>query len=148
MQTSAPVSGELVLLGGGHAQVAALKSFAMRPLPGLRLTLVCRDINTPYSGMLPAFVEGVWSERDIHIDLQKLAAMANARFIHAEATGIDTDDKRVLFADRPPVKFDMLSVNIGGRPNLAAIDGAAQHAVPVKPISRFQHRLDELVSKG
>ena len=65
MQTSAPVSGELVLLGGGHAQVAALKSFAMRPLPGLRLTLVCRDINTPYSGMLPAFVEGVWSERDI-----------------------------------------------------------------------------------
>ena len=148
MQTNAPVSGELVLLGGGHAQVAALKSFAMRPLPGLRLTLVCRDINTPYSGMLPAFVEGVWSERDIHIDLPKLAAMAKARFIHAEATGIDTDDKRILFADRPPVKFDMLSVNIGGRPNLAAIDGAAQHAVPVKPISRFQHRLDELVSKG
>jgi len=31
MQTNAPVSGELVLLGGGHAQVAVLKSFAMRP---------------------------------------------------------------------------------------------------------------------
>ena len=56
MQTNAPVSGELVLLGGGHAQVAVLKSFAMRPLPGLRLTIVSRDINTPYSGMLPAFV--------------------------------------------------------------------------------------------
>lgn len=148
MQTNAPVSGELVLLGGGHAQVAVLKSFAMRPLPGLRLTIVSRDINTPYSGMLPAFVEGVWTEKDIHIDLVTLAAMANARFIHAEATGIDTDDKRILFADRPPVKFDMLSINIGGRPNLAAIDGAAQHAVPVKPISRFRHRLDDLVSEG
>lgn len=148
MRRDVPISGELVLLGGGHAQVAALKRFAMHPLPGLRLTLVCRDVNTPYSGMLPAFVEGIWSEQDIHIDLVRLAAMAEARFIHAEATAIDADGKRILFADRPPVSFDMLSVNIGGRPDLGAIEGAATHAVPVKPISRFQHRLDRLVSQG
>ena len=148
MTPGTPISGDLVLLGGGHAQVAVLKQFAMRPLPGLRLTLVCRDVNTPYSGMLPAFVEGIWSEQDIHIDLVRLAAMAKARFIHAEATAIDADGRRILFADRPPISFDMLSINIGGQPDLGAIEGAAEHAIPVKPISRFRHRLDDLISDG
>ena len=107
MTPGTPISGDLVLLGGGHAQVAVLKHFAMHPLPGVRLTLVCRDVNTPYSGMLPAFIEGIWSEQDIHIDLVRLAAMAKARFIHAEATAIDADGKRILFADRPPINFDI-----------------------------------------
>ena len=49
-----PTLGELVLLGGGHAQVAVLRQFAMSPLPCLRLTLVTPEIRTPYSGMLPA----------------------------------------------------------------------------------------------
>ncbi|MGB2263490.1 MAG: FAD-dependent oxidoreductase, partial [Candidatus Puniceispirillaceae bacterium] len=74
-----PTLGELVLLGGGHAQVAVLRQFAMSPLPGLRLTLVTPETRTPYSGMLPGYVEGVWSDRDLHIDLARLAQMANAR---------------------------------------------------------------------
>ena len=69
MKQTGPIKGELVLVGGGHAQVALLKSLAMKPVEGLRTTLVTRDIDTPYSGMLPGFVEGTWTEADIHIDL-------------------------------------------------------------------------------
>ena len=74
MKQTGPIKGELVLVGGGHAQVALLKSLAMKPVEGLRTTLVTRDIDTPYSGMLPGFVEGAWTEADIHIDLQNLPA--------------------------------------------------------------------------
>lgn len=37
-----------MLVGGGHAHVQVLKRFAMRPVPGLRLTLVTPDVQTPY----------------------------------------------------------------------------------------------------
>ena len=147
-KATSPILGDLVLVGGGHAQVAVLKAFAMQPLPGLRLTLITRDINTPYSGMLPAYVEGVWQTDDIHIDLVRLAQMAGARLIHDPVTAIDPVTKRVEFATRPSIPFDILSLNIGGEPDLDAIAGARQHAVPVKPISQFRDRLETLLQAG
>jgi len=148
MQPGLPIIGDLVLVGGGHAQVALLKSLAMKPVPGLRTTLICREIDTPYSGMLPGFVEGIWSERDIHIDLARLAGMAGARLINAPVTAIHADDKIIEIAGRPPVPYDVLSINIGGEPDVAAIDGAAAHAIPVKPIGLFRQKLARLTERG
>ena len=146
MQTGHSIIGDLVLVGGGHAQIAVLKAFAMKPLPGLRLTLVTSSSRTPYSGMLPGYVEGVWQDEDLLIDLRHLAAAANARMIVATVTGIDADSKKIYFDDRPALKFDVLSINIGGQPSLAMIDGDTKHAIPVKPIAKFQTQFERLIS--
>ena len=63
--------------------------FGMRPEPGVRLTLVTRDVETPYSGMLPGYVAGFYTRRECHIDLARLAAFAGARLVHAEAVGLE-----------------------------------------------------------
>ncbi|MDC0649147.1 selenide, water dikinase SelD [Alphaproteobacteria bacterium] len=148
MKREHPILADLVFLGGGHAQIAAIKSFAMNPVPGLRLTIVTTNIRTPYSGMLPAYVEGVWDEDDLHIDLAHLAQFSGARLIVAPCTGIDADGHKLLFDDRPPLHFDILSINIGGQPDLAAIEGAADHVIPVKPIAEFQKAFDDLLTAG
>ena len=135
-----PVLRDIVLIGGGHSHVGVLHMFAMRPLPGVRLTVICTDTDTPYSGMLPGYIAGHYSFDEVHIDLRRLAEFAGARYYHDEVTGIDRAARQVICRQRPPVSYDALSINIGSTPQLGGIPGASQHALPVKPIRRFNER--------
>ena len=142
-----PVVKDLVLVGGGHTHVHVLKSFGMRPMPGVRITLIARDVETPYSGMLPGFIAGHYTREQCHIDLRPLARFAGARLIHDEAIGLDSAGRRVLCRDGPPIAFDVVSIDIGSTPHLSSIPGAAERATPVKPIDRLAERWERIVQR-
>ncbi|HEY6434239.1 MAG TPA: FAD-dependent oxidoreductase, partial [Acetobacteraceae bacterium] len=139
MQSVAPITTDLVLLGAGHAHVEVLRRFAMRPERGVRLTLIAREPHTPYSGMLPGLIRGEYGFDQAHIDLAPLASAAGARLILAEATGIELAARSVEVAGRPAVGFDLLSIDVGGVPAMPEGGG-----VPVKPIGQFLDRLTAL----
>src|SRR5262245_39790718 len=129
MRQVKPVSHELVLAGGGHSHVAVIRHFAMNPLPGLRVTVVNRDVHTPYSGMLPGLIAGHYTTDDSHIDLRALCEASGARFVHGTVLGIDRVRQLVEIADRSPLRYDWLSLDTGSRPALDSIPGAAQHGI-------------------
>ena len=139
-----PITRDVVLVGGGHSHVEVLRRFAMRSVPGTRITLLARDLLTPYSGMLPGLLAGHYSMAQSHIDLQRLARFADARFYHQEVTGLDLNLKRVHCRARPAVPFDLLSIDIGSTPRVDHIQGAECFAIPIKPVDRFLDRFAEL----
>src|SRR5262245_8964288 len=141
---SGMVEHDIVLVGGGHSHVEVLRRFALRPEPGVRLTLISRDMDTPYSGMLPGHIAGHYSHDEAHIDLRPLAVAAGARLYHTPATGLDLARKRVLCATRPPVEFDLLSLDIGSRPDWHDVPGATEHTLPIKPVDGFLAGLAEI----
>jgi selenide, water dikinase len=144
---SEPIARDIVLIGGGHSHVGVLKRFGMQPEPGVRLTLICSDVHTPYSGMLPGYVAGHYSYDDAHIDLSRLAQFAGARLYRDDVIGIDRVQRKVLCRNRPPVPYDTLSVNIGSTPQLQGVPGADAFATPVKPIAHFNTRWLALLAR-
>jgi len=147
MQSSTPIIKDIVLVGGGHAHVSVLRMFGMNPIPGVRLTLITRDIHTPYSGMLPGLIAGHYDFDDVHIDLGPLATFANARLYHGEVERIDPETQQVFVKGRPPVDYDVLSINIGSRPRTDNVPGALENALPIKPIDVWLEKWAELQKK-
>lgn len=148
MKPTQPVTKDVVLLGGGHAHLFVLKAFGLRPAPGVRLTVITRDIESPYSGMLPGHMAGHYTRDECHVDLRPLAGFAGARLFHEEAIGLDRAAKRVICAGRPPVPYDVLSIDVGSRPRQDDVPGAAEHAVPLKPIDRSIGRWEAVVARA
>jgi selenide, water dikinase len=142
-----PVLKDLVLVGGGHSHLSVLKYFAMHPIPGLRLTLITRDLHTPYSGMLPGYIAGHYSYDQAHIDLRPLAQFAQARIYHAEVETIDFINNKIICSHRPEIHFDFVSINIGSRPGTLQVPGANHHAIPVKPIDNFLTQWETLTQQ-
>ena len=129
-----------MLAGGGHAHVEVLRSLAMKPVPGLRLTLISRSRTAIYSGMVPGYVAGQYSLADISVNLDRLCVLGGHRLIIGEIEGLDPVAGRFHLAGRPAIGFDSASINVGSSPDLDALPGAREHATPVKPIEGFARR--------
>lgn len=141
---SMPLVRDVLLLGGGHSHVIVIRKWAMKPIAGVRLTLVSQDALTPYTGMLPGLVAGHYSYDQSHIDLNRLCRWADVRFIRDTVTGVDPNQNSVQLACRPDFGFDLLSIDTGGAPRLENVEGAAEYTVPVKPVYKFWSRWQEI----
>lgn len=135
----------LVLVGGGHGHVQVIRALAQQPEPGMTITLVTDRLLTPYSGMLPGHVAGIYSHAEMHIDLGRLAEVCGVTLVGSAAAAIDGARRTVTTEDGASVPYDTLSLNVGITPDLSGIAGAEEHGIPVKPISSFIARLDALL---
>ena len=141
---SDPGPRHLVLVGAGHAHVEVLRLLGRAKPKNTRLTLITREAASPYSGMLPGAIAGHYRRDETQIDVAPLARFAEAALVLDEVTALDPVRKLVRLGAGPPIAYDLLSLDIGSRPNVLEVPGAREHAIPVKPIDRFVARFDRL----
>lgn len=137
MNTDLPVTRDLVLIGGGHAHALMLRQWGMKPLAGVRLTVIDPNIKAPYTGMLPGHVAGHYPREALDIDLVRLAQFAGARLVQDRATGLDRTARLVRLERRPDIAYDHLSIDIGISSAPMEIEGFAEHGIAAKPLGPF-----------
>ena len=137
-----PLTQDLVLIGGGHTHALVLRKWLMKPLPGVRLTLINPGPTAPYSGMLPGFVAGHYTRDQLDIDLVRLAIAADARLVLGSVTGIDPNSGTILTDTHPAIGFDVASVDVGITSGMPSLPGFSDYAVPAKPLGPFAEKWD------
>lgn len=127
----------LVLLGGGHAQLAVLASLAARPMADWEVRLVTPYRRQIYSGMLPGWVAGHCPIEACAISLDALALRGCITFHQAAAIAIDPDRQSIRCDDGAELPFDTLSIDTGPVASVANLPGSVDHALPIRPIEGF-----------
>ena len=124
-----------------------LRAFAASPPANTRITLVSLFPELTYSGMVPGLIAGHYETGDCTIALAPLADRAGAEFTLAAAAAVDAAARCVTLVradgSDEALRYDVLSIGVGGAIDADAIPGAGQHALFVRPIERFVEALAE-----
>ncbi len=128
---------DLVFVGGGHTHALVLRKWGMKPVPGVRLTLINPGATAPYSGMLPGHIAGHYTRDELDIDLVRLARFAGARLIVDRAVALDPAARIVRLGSGREVRYDIVSLDVGITAEMPVLTGFADHGVPAKPLGRF-----------
>ena len=142
---------QLVLVGGGHANIQVLRELCMKNYQGLHTILVSKEYHATYSGMTPGFFFNKFSQQEIDIDLQRLCFNAGATFIKDEVIDLNLQQNEIKLLKYPSIYFDILSLNTGSISNYQNLNiESFSNCINVKPISDLVKKLpeiDNIVSK-
>lgn len=127
----------VVLVGGGHAHLLALASYAARPPEDVDIILITPSRWQTYSGMLPGWIYGRYTAEDCRIDLIGLVKRSGARIILQRVVSIEAASKRVSLDNGDIIIFDILSLDIGSQTNTSSLAPLGPRLLPVKPLDQF-----------
>ena len=137
----------VVLVGGGHAHVQVLRRWAMDPPEDVRPIVVVDRPVAVYSGMVPGFVAGDYRHAELEIDVVPLARRAGAGVIVSPALDIDPVRHEISVEGRPPLRFDLASIDVGSTVRGLDLPGVQEHALATRPIGRFVRAVDDQIAR-
>lgn len=114
----------------------------MEPPPDARLLVVLDRPVAVYSGMVPGFVAGDYDRHELEIDVLPLARRAGAGVLLAAATDLDPVRRELALEGRPPIRFDVASLDVGSTVRGLDLPGVAEHALTTRPIVHFIAELE------
>jgi selenide,water dikinase len=139
---------EIVLVGGGHAHIEVLRRHAESPIPDARLTVVDPNPRPVYSGMVPGFVAGQYTESELEIDIEARCERGGARFVETPATRVDAGQRRIELGNGDVLPYDLASLDIGSTVAGRDLPGVAEFALASRPIAKLIAEVGRLFEGG
>lgn len=127
----------LVLVGGGHAHLSVLRALARDKQAEVEVVLVTPSTHQNYSGMLPGWMAGHYTQAQCQIDLRPLAQAAGAWMVTDRIVGMDADRRCVGLPDGRHIEYDLLSLDVGSEIDSSWLEMAGAKLLPVKPLDDF-----------
>jgi selenide,water dikinase len=140
------IERRIVLVGAGNAHLLFVRRWGMKPLPGVAVALVNDTATVPYSAMVPGSIAGEYDRAEMRIDLVRLCATNGVRLIAEPITRLDISARRIQFANRPSLGFDILSLGLGSIPTLPPGAEQFRWSLTLRPLSQLLSQLDRLES--
>jgi selenide,water dikinase len=135
----------LLLVGAGHAHLEILRRLALEPL-GVTLTVISLSPRHHYSGMVPGYLQGTYTEEQIAVDVPRLVERAGGRFEAGSAVAIDPAHQAVRLASGEERTYDLVSFAVGSDTAGADAPEVAAHAQRVKPLTRVAALRERLLA--
>ena len=144
------INSQVVLVGGGHSHVLLIKKFSMSKIANTELTLVNPNPYLFYTGMIPGYIAGHYSIKDVKIDLSKLCEKAGVRYIEGIVENINERKNEIFLSNKNIIGFDILSLDIGVKSNNQRYFQSCL-STGIKPLNKFvenwNNYIEKLVSK-
>jgi len=137
----------IILVGGGHTHALFLRQWKNQPVVHTKLVVFDPQKNVAYTGMLPGFIAGHYTEQDLYIDIEALAVTAGAEFIPEAVTQIDAAQQVVTTSTGTDYRYDVLSIDIGIHSSIQSLPVADPSVVVgVKPLTEFAQQWEKFVT--
>ncbi|MBC3884064.1 FAD-dependent oxidoreductase [Undibacterium griseum] len=127
----------LVLVGGGHAHLSVLRALARDKPADVEVVLVTPNTHQNYSGMLPGYMAGHYTQTQCQIDLQPLTQAARVCMVLDSIVGMDANRRCVGLPDGRHIEYDLLSLDVGSEIDSSWLEMAGARLLPVKPLDDF-----------
>ncbi len=139
---------KVVLVGGGHAHVYILKQLRKNKWANTQIAFISPDRYQYYSGMFSGYVEGRYNIDDIRIDLARLCAAANIRFVEASVVRVDPGEQKLVTSMGERMHYDVISFDIGSKIANTDVPGVQEHATFIKPNYLIAKLKEDFLSKS
>ncbi|WP_347321446.1 FAD-dependent oxidoreductase [Rossellomorea sp. RS05] len=133
----------VILAGGGHSHLHCLLERSKEQTAD-RWILISPSRHQYYSGMFSGFVEGVYSEEEIRVDLEALCRKAHCEFVEASILSVDPIQQQLLTDAGELYSYDAASFDIGSRNEDPGTPGLAGANLRIKPNHRFPSQVERL----
>jgi NADH dehydrogenase FAD-containing subunit len=133
---------DVVLVGGGHAQLAVLADWARHGIPEERSAcLITPQPQLTYSGMVPGWLVGLHDAHEGRVDLAGLCARVGVELVLGRCHGLDAEAQVLRLDAGGEIGFEWASIDAGGVGRADAMLGDDPRLCEVRPMDGFVAQL-------